>query len=140
MSATILVSGDLAIFFPTFPPAIVVVLPGILSGSASDFHRGRPVCVLGDEKKVMVPGCAYISGPFSIPGVGTLSILRLTTQISLTSSSGGRALLVARGPFIARFSVTTPARIPPPVSTPDPMPLYLGMGEFIPSDVTPTAR
>lgn len=131
MSAAILVTGDLAVFAPDFGQAVVVVRPGTLAGSGVARHRGQPVCVEGDEARVQVPGCAYVAGNFSTPGVGTLEIQRLADdQTASAARSGGKPVLVAAGRFVARFTVTVPAIQPGPSPTPDPTPSYTGRGEF----------
>ncbi|MCQ3975930.1 MAG: hypothetical protein DPW09_21050 [Anaerolineae bacterium] len=133
MNDEILRRGDQAIYEPMFTPAQVRVRPGILTGT------GRPVkiiqqtvCVQGDEASATVPGCAYVSGGFTIPGQGTLSISALgADQVSSKCRSGGRGLLRRGTRFTASFQVTVPAQMPTaggPV--PDPVPLYTGSGTF----------
>ena len=131
VSAAILVTGDLAVFTPDFGPAIVVVRPGTLAGSGPARHSGKPVCVEGDESKVQVPGCSYVAGNFSTPGVGTLEIQRLADdQLSRGVQTGGKHVLRAHGEFVARFTVTVPATQPGPTPTPDATPSYTGRGQF----------
>ena len=131
VSAAILVTGDLAVFTPDFGPAIVVVRPGTLAGSGPARHSGKPVCVEGDESKVQVPGCSYVAGNFSTPGVGTLEIQRLADdQVSRGVQTGGKHVLRAHGEFVARFTVTVPATQPGPTPTPDATPSYTGRGQF----------
>lgn len=135
MSAAILVTGDLAVFAADFGPATVVVRPGTLAGSGPARHRGRPMCVEGDEAKVQVPGCAYVAGNFSTPGVGTLEIQRLGgDQTSRGAKTGGKHVLLASGQFVARFTVTVPATQPGPTPTPDATPSYTGRGDFSSTD------
>lgn len=129
----ILKTGDQAIFFPTFGPAIVTVIPGVLTGSAANvLIGGQPVCVAGDERNVIVPGCMYISGSFVTPGIGTLSIQALNAdQKSTKTKAGGKFVLLQGTTFTAKFQVMSPAMMPTaggPV--PDPVPQYTGQGQF----------
>lgn len=72
-----IVSGDQAIFLPNFGSAVITPIPGVIVGSAvKTTVTGKPVCLEGDEKKVVVPGVAYINASYSIPGVGVLTIQR----------------------------------------------------------------
>ncbi|NER97017.1 MAG: hypothetical protein F6J86_24735 [Symploca sp. SIO1B1] len=135
MADFILVTGDKAMFNPTFGAATVVVLPGTLVGTGKDTINGKPVCVDGDEKKVIVPGCMYMTPQYSIPGVGTLSIQSLGgNQKAKKNKSGGKPVLLKGSTFKAKFQVMTPAQQPPPAPgppIPDATPQYSGTGSFI---------
>ena len=74
MADFILITGDKAMFNPTFGQAIVTDHPGDLVGTGKDKINQKLVCVDGDEKKVIVPGCPYMTSQYSIPGVGILSM------------------------------------------------------------------
>ncbi|KAF3886728.1 MULTISPECIES: hypothetical protein [Nostocales] len=127
----ILIANDPAIFNPTFGKAIVVVFPRTLSGTGRATVQGRTICVEGDEKRVIVPGCPYTSPPFVTPGAGTLSIQSLNPNQKATRvKSGGKAVLLKGSTFNARFQVMVPAIQPslPPIS--DPVPVYTGTGTF----------
>ena len=128
----ILRTGDQAIYFPQFGNATVVVMPGILRGTANFQAAKTRVCVNGDEKSALVPGCPYVSPPYVIPGVGTLHVHLLSpNQLSKTTSTSGRKIILKGDSFQARFDVTAPAFWPTeggPV--PDPTPLYFGRGQF----------
>lgn len=133
MTDEILRTGDQAIYEAVFNPALVKVQPGTLTGT------GRPVkiiqqavCVQGDEASATVPGCAYVSGGFTVPGVGVLSISSLgADQLSPHCRSGGKPLLRRGTRFTASFQVTVPAQMPTPGgSVPDPISLYTGVGRF----------
>ncbi len=128
----ILLHGDLVNFQPSFGSATVVVRPGNLQGTGGATLLGKKVCIAGDEKQVQVPGCVYFSGPFSVPGVGTLKIQALApNQQALKTDSASKPVLLKGGTFIAVFQVQTPAQMPPPASTPDAVPMYLGSGSFV---------
>ncbi|GJM34488.1 MAG: hypothetical protein DHS20C18_34890 [Saprospiraceae bacterium] len=128
----ILQDGDKAIFLPSFPPAVVVVKPGTIKGSGPTKLNGKKICVKGDEDSVEVKGCAYISGPHVVPGNGTLKIKKLLpNQISTNTKSKAKKVLLKGMKYIAEFKVQKPAQIPPPAGTPDPVPMYIGQGQFI---------
>jgi hypothetical protein len=77
--------------------------------------NGKKVCIVGDEAGVSVPGCAYTSGPFTIPGVGTLKVASLgANHTARQTNTGGRPLLLKGSNFIAKFEVQTAAKQPPP--------------------------
>lgn len=133
MADQVLVAGDKAMFLPNFGAAVVVVQPGSLSGSGPATINGKKVCVDGDEGKLSVPGCSYMTPQYSIPGVGTLKIASLAgSQRAKKGKSGGKALLLKGGNFTAEFEVQTPAQQPPPAPPiPDAMPKYSGQGSFL---------
>ena len=98
--------------------------------------NGKKVCVDGDETKVSVPGCVYITPQYSIPGTGTLKIAALAgNQKARKTRSGGKQVLLKGASFTAKFEVQNPAKQPPPPGTgspiPDAMPQYYGSGMFV---------
>lgn len=135
----ILIDGDKALFLPNFGAAVVVVQPGTLMGSGPATLNGKMLCVDGDEKQVEVPGCAYITPQYSIPGTGTLKIDRLASnQKAQKTSTGGKKVLLKGGSFIAKFEVQSPAKQPPPgpgSPIPDPTPQYPGGGSFVTTNI-----
>lgn len=137
MTDFILADGDTAMFLPTFGVAVVIVRPGILKGSGPATLGGKKLCVDGDEKKLTVPGCTYMTPQYSIPGLGTLSIESLApNQKATKTQTGGKAVLLKGTQFTAKFEVMTPAMQPPappaiPSPVPDAMRSYTGMGMFI---------
>lgn len=135
MTDFILFTGDKAMFLPNFGPALVVPRPGILRGSGPATLRSRRLCVVGDEKKVTVPGCLYMTPQYSIPGTGTLKIAALAAdQRARKTRSGHRKLMLKGTFFTARFQVQNPAKQPPPgpgSPIPDPTPQYMGRGMFL---------
>ncbi len=136
MSDFILVDGDTVTFMPSFGAAIVVVAPGTLSGSGPAKIGGKAACVDGDETNVKVQGCAYTSGAFSTPGVGTLMIDALGgDQKAQRTKTGGKAVLLKGSTFTAKFQVQTPAQNPTPA--PDPVAMYSGgSGTFMNTNMT----
>lgn len=133
----ILQMGDIVQFLPNFGMAIVTVIPGIMTGTgARCLVTKRPICVAGDEKMVLIPGCAYVAGPYSVPGVGMLKILALApNQQAVRTKSAGKPVLLRGQMFDASFQVMTPATLPFPVSAPDSVPIYVGKGMFITSNM-----
>ena len=133
MADFVLIEGDKANFLPNFGPAVVVVQPGTLQGSGPATLNGKKMCVDGDEKKVEVAGCSYVTPQYSsIPGTGTLKIAALAgNQKATKTSTGGKAVLLKGGNFTASFEVQSPAQPPPGSGSPDATPKYSGMGTFI---------
>ena len=135
MADYILIEGDKANFLPNFGAAVVVVRPGDLQGSGPATLNGKKICVDGDEKKVSVAGCTYITPQYSIPGTGTLKIDALApNQKAKKTNTGGKPVLLKGGTFTAKFEVQSPAQQPPPgpgSPIPDATPQYSGSGQFI---------
>ena len=134
MSDFVLIENDQAFFMPAFGPATVVVQPGKLQGSGPATLGGKKICVDGDEAKVSVPGCTYMTPQYSIPGTGTLKIAALAgDQKAKKTRTGGKAVLLKGGNFTAKFEVQRPAQQPVPGSSPvpDATPQYSGNGMFV---------
>jgi hypothetical protein len=140
MEDFILIEGDVVSFLPSFGAAIVVPQPGKLEGSGPATLKGKKVCVEGDESKVSVAGCTYMTPQFIIPGTGTLKIASLAAnQKAQKTKTGGKAVLLKGTQFTAKFEVQSPAKQPmsPPSSPiPDPTPQYSGSGMFISTNMT----
>lgn len=134
-----LLEGDQAVFLPNFGPAIVIVQPATLSGSGPATLNGKKLCVDGDEKDVAVPGCAYMTAQYSIPGTGTLKINVLAgDQKATRTKTGGKAVLLKGGNFTAKFEVQSPAQQPPPgpgSPIPDATTQYSGSGMFMTTNI-----
>ncbi len=124
---------------PQFGMATVSVRPGVLSGTGNKVNASGPqICVNGDEDSAVVSGCAYIAGPYSIPGVGTLSITQLgSDQLSKKTKSGGKTIMLKGTTYNAKFQVNSPAQMPTPDGPkPDPTPQYAGTGTFMTTNMT----
>jgi hypothetical protein len=134
MADSILLDGDMVTFNQAFGPAIVLnAQPAKLRATGGDPVYGRKMCVEGDERLVVVPGCAYVAGPFSIPGMGNITILQLNpASVARKTTSLGRKVLLKGLPFIARFQVLAPAMMLMPTGEqiPDTCPIYQGSGTF----------
>jgi hypothetical protein len=138
MTDIILVTGDEVIFSSNFGQAIVTVRPAKLIGTGKDKIDGKLVCIDGDERKVTVPACPYVTQKCSIPGMGTLFIQSLdSSQKAQKTKSKGKPVLLKGGEFKAKFTVISPAQQP---STPNPIPdttlQYSGTGTFISTNIT----
>ncbi|MBL8350890.1 MAG: hypothetical protein JNL87_11295 [Burkholderiaceae bacterium] len=133
MSDFVLIDGDQAVFLPAFSPAVVVVQPGKLAGSGPATVNGKAICVDGDESKVSVPGCAYMTPSHPIPGTGTLKIAALAgNQKATKTKTGGKPVLLKGAMFTAKFEVQSPAQQPTPTGpVPDGSPQYSGQGQFV---------
>jgi hypothetical protein len=138
----LLLTGDLAVFPTAFGAAVVPApLTAPMVGSGTLTVDGKPVCVAGDEAKVVV-ACTYTAGAFSVPGAGMLTIAALASdQPSQVVTTPGKAVLLARSKFTAQLQVTTPAQAPPgTVPATDVMVLYTGEGEFQSSNTRVNAK
>lgn len=139
MNKLLLIEGDMAIFLPTFGAATVVVRPGTMKASGPATIGGKKICVDGDESKVEVPGCMYMTAQHSIPGTGTLKIASLAgDQKAKKTKTGGKAVLLKGSQFTAKFEVQSPAQQPPPgpgSPVPDATPQYSGQGSFMPAQI-----
>ena len=133
MSDLVLMDGDQVVFLPAFSPAIVIVQPGKLAGSGPATLNGKAICVDGDETKVSVPGCAYMTPSHPIPGTGTLKIAALAgNQKATHTQTGGKLVLLKGAMFTAKFEVQSPAQQPTPGGpVPDGSPQYSGQGQFV---------
>jgi hypothetical protein len=133
MTDIVITDGDQAVFTPAFGAAIVVVRPGRLTGSGKSALSGKKICVEGDEKKLEVPGCAYVTPQFIIPGTGTLKIAALgADQLTKKSKDEGKAIVLKGSVFTAVFEVQNPAKDPSsPPPKPDPVPKYSGTGQLV---------
>jgi hypothetical protein len=135
----ILIDGDEALFNPNFGAAVVMIKPGTLKASGPATLNGKQFCVDGDESKVAVAGCSYVTPQYSIPGTGTLKIAALDSSQKATKTKTGRKLVLLKGGnFTAKFEVQSPAKQPPPgpgSPIPDPTPQYSGKGRFLTTNI-----
>jgi len=141
VSDFVLIDGDQVLFLPMFSPAIVVVQPGRLAGSGPATVGGKAICVDGDETRVSVPGCSYMTPVHPIPGVGTLKIQALAgNQKARQTQTGGKPVLLKGAMFTAKFEVQAPAQQPTPAGpVPDATPQYSGQGQFVTTNLKVSA-
>lgn len=119
----------------TFATTVIPMAQGpkAVSGSSPDFSvRDSKVCRKGDELPVSlrVP-LQYTDGAYTVPGQGTLAVFPVTTTVM---KNGGLVLLLKGTQFSATFTVTQPAKTPPPASTPDPVLSKPGTASFTTSN------
>lgn len=141
MSDFIIMDGDQALFIPVFGAAIVVVKPGKMAATGKTTIKGKKICVLGDETKLEVPGCPYMTPQYLIPGSGTLKIDKLAAnQQSKVAKSGGKVIIIKGVMFTAKFEVQSPAKDPSPMASggapiPDGTASYSGSGNFVTTNI-----
>ncbi len=123
------------------PPAIVpqLLAPIPLIGSSTNFMVNyMPVCLEGNElPPILKAPLPYTAPPFVTPGVGTVSVTLLPTNKTLQTENG-KAILIKGTPFIAEFTVSSPAMQPRPVGpVPDPVVKKKpGTAQFITTNLT----
>jgi Contractile injection system spike tip protein len=106
---------------PAVVPPLAAPIPLIGSGTTVTIG-GVPVCLQGDEAppSVKVP-LPYTSPPFVTPGMGTLTIMLLPTNLSQKTVQG-KPMLLKGQTFNATFDVQSPAMQPTPAGpVPDPV-------------------
>jgi hypothetical protein len=138
MADFILVTGDKANFPAIFGKATLLANPpGMLNGSGVATLKGQKICIDGDETKLSVPACPYITQQHTIPGIGTLKIKALAADqlAKKTHTSNGKKVLLKGKQFDAIFEVDkqAPAKQPPPgpgSPIPDTTPSYEAKGTF----------
>src|SRR5882757_4757427 len=100
MTDIIIIDGDNALFMPVFGAAMVAVRPGKLTATGKTTVNGKKVCLAGDEKKVEIPGCVYVTPQFVIPGTGTLKIAALDAgQLSKVTKDSGKNIILKGSAF-----------------------------------------
>jgi len=128
----VILNSDQVIFDSSFSPATIVPVPGTITASSQAQSNSMAACVVGDETSVSVPGVAYVSGAFTTPGTGTLTILSLGSDQKAKKGKSGQIPLILKGSsFRAKFQIMTPAMNTAPTPAPDPTPTYFGSGQFI---------
>jgi len=116
-------------FDPEFEYRQVAVLDvPMIVGTGTTLLNGMPICVLGDEREVVLNAMYEI--PSYSPGQGILTILALSPGQISTIARNGVQIILGGGEFIAQFEPTTPAS-QIPTGTPDPAVPSLGTGRFL---------
>jgi len=133
-------TGDQAQFNPNFGAAVLLAPAiGLITSSVPTVSAAKMnACVQGDESTVIVPGIPYMSGNFVTPGVCTLTIQALgADQTSKKTKIGGKPVIVKGTTFTAKMQVVSPAMQPSPGGPiPDPVPMNMGTGMFITTNMT----
>ena len=125
------------------PPAVVppLIPPIPLVGSSANLMvMGMPACLEGDElPKMLLAPMPYISPPYVIPGLGTVSVTITPTNKTATTDNG-KKILIKGGTFQAKFQVSAPAMMPTPAGPqPDPVSVKPGTATFITTNTTTKA-
>lgn len=120
------------------PPAIVPMLmaPIPLIGTSMDLCESMPICLQGDEHPPTIKGpMPYTAPPFVTPGVGTVTIIVLPTNLTVLTTNG-KPILIKGATFQAIFNVSAPAMQPTPGGpVPDPLLVKTGTAQFITTTV-----
>ena len=135
MADFIIKSGDMiqiTISPPAIIPSIVSPVPLIGTGAPNSTNHLQ-ICVLGDELPPPLRGpLPYTAPPFVTPGMGTLRVTLTPANQSAQTRVGGKPALIKGSPFMAVFTVTTPAMQPTPAGlVPDPLLVKTGQAQFI---------
>ena len=122
------------------PPAIVpqLMAPVPLTGSSTSVQvGGSPACLQGDELPPAIQGpLMYTSPPFVTPGTGTIQIVLMPTNLTMTTQNG-KPMLLKGATFQAIFNVMSPAMQPTPVGPiPDPVMVKPCTAQFITTNTT----
>jgi hypothetical protein len=131
----IIKTGDMVVIIAE-PPALapMLMVPTPLVGTSPDtLVMGMPICLEGDqippEWRVPTP---YTAPPFVVPGVLTVTEIITIPGVNTTElTENGRPILIEGGEMEVILTVETPAQLPPPVSTPDPLVVKAGTATFI---------
>ena len=140
MADFIIKTGDmLQVTVP--PPALVpqLVAPVPLMGTgATVLISNMPVCLQGDELPPPIRGpLMYTAPPFVTPGVGTLTIILLPTNLTIRSTGSSKPMLLKGATFQAMFNVSAPAMQPTPAGPiPDPLLVKPCQAQFITTNMT----
>jgi hypothetical protein len=124
---------------PTISPPLIPPTPLIASGFTT--VNGMAVCVEGDElPQSLQSPLPYTCPPFAVPGMGTVALTLEPANKTSVSTDKGKVMLLKGSTFTATFTVTVPAQMPPPVSTPDPVAKKTGTAMFITTNVLAQAE
>lgn len=131
MNKLVLVDGDALLFEPMFGNRQVIVQAGVvIRGSGQATIGARPICILGDERKVQLQAQYLIPG-YS-PGQGLVSIMQLSPAQQAPRCTSGAPFLLATDSFVARFTPTVVAIMSSPPNNPDVPAPSIGRGRFVP--------
>ncbi len=121
------------------PPAVVpqLMAPIPLVGTSQNVMVDKqPACLQGDElPPALQSPMPYMSPPYVTPGMGTLKIMLLPTNLT-QQTTNGKPLLLKGTTFQVMFQVQSPAMMPTPAGPqPDPVPVKPGTAQFITTNV-----
>lgn len=137
MGDLVVATGDMVIFEPSFGNrTLIAPAQTVLAGTGRAMINGKPVCVISDLAKVVVPGVPYTAGNFSVPGVGMVQLVMAAPDQTAKKTLSGPPVLIKGGECQAMFIPTAPATDPssgvpdPTVGVPTP-----GKGRFVVTQV-----
>lgn len=106
----IIIDGDQVNFNFLFGTAIIVPIPGKITGSGSSTLQGKKVCIEGDEKSVEVQNVRYIAPPYIVPGEGIVKVIELASDQVATKTSDSNTKVILKGAkFKAKLEITRKA-------------------------------
>lgn len=125
------------------PPAMVpqLMAPIPLIGSSSNVQiNNMTACLQGDELPAAIAGpLIYTAPPFVTPGIGSITIILMPTNLTIQTSNQ-KPILLKGATFQAVFNVQSPAMMPTPAGPqPDPVMVKPGTAQFITSNRVVTA-
>jgi hypothetical protein len=121
MGELMVATGDVVMFEPNFGNrTLMAPAQAVLAGTGRFMVKGKPGCVISDLAKVVVPGVPYVSGNFTVPGVGLIQLVMAAPDQIGKQVFSGAPVLIKGGQCQAMFIPTAPATMPPPANTPDP--------------------
>jgi Contractile injection system spike tip protein len=121
------------------PPAIVPMLqaPVPLIGTGTKVLVSNvPICLQGDElPPTLKAPMPYTAPPFVTPGMGTLTIMLMPTNLS-KQTQNGKPIILKGSTFQCSFAVSAPAMQPTPAGpVPDPVMTKPGTCTFITTNI-----
>lgn len=134
----IIIDGDRLQFDNMFGDRMVFIEGApVISGSGHATIEGSKICIKGDEKNVQFQA-NYISGPYTTPGRGIVTILELNqAQLNSGCKSMSDVIIDGNTMFTARFTPSQVAFNPATFPNPTPEPSFPtpsdGKGWFIAS-------
>lgn len=138
MSDLVVINGDMLKFEINFGSKTVTPV-GVckITGSGNVSINNQPVCIVGDEKKVIIQA-TYITADFPVLGTGNITITGLKKDQQAAFVKADTAVIVKGAKFEAGFQPLAPATHP--TNGPDTdLNQAKGSGEFITSQNFVTA-
>ena len=120
---------------PTLIPMIAAPVPMIGTGTQVTVAN-VPICLQGDElPPTLKAPMPYTAPPFVTPGMGTLTIMLMPTNLS-KQTQNGKPIILKGSTFQCSFAVQSPAMQPTPAGpVPDPVMTKPGTCTFITTNI-----
>ncbi|MFN0151575.1 MAG: hypothetical protein ACKVU1_12800 [bacterium] len=135
MDDYIILNGDMlqiTMTPPTVVPSVIAPLPLVGTGVFPGISLAQTICIDGDEMppplKAPQP---YMDPVYSVPGMGMFKITLMPNHKTMVTKCMDKAILLKGATIMIEFTVTVPAMMPPPASTPDPVVKKMATGQFI---------